>query len=199
MDPTTFEVRPMNPADEDIYSQFMGLSDSVSKWIGLGGWEFSDPGSTRTTWSDMTSSKENRKAFIDSFQQFVKKWGFKGVDIDWEWPAAPERGGNSADTSNQVSLLSEIRQQMGDGFGISVVLPAQLDYLRNMDVKGLEAQADWLNVLTYDLHGPWEPSSAGIKAHTDLHEIEGLLEPLWSGNVDPKKVNLGIANYVSLN
>ena len=190
--PDTFAVGAMNPDDEEIYKQFLALS-GVAKWIGLGGWELTDPGPTHNTWSLMTSTQQNRKAFIDSLKQFIDKWGFEGVDIDWEWPGNAERGGSSGDKQNQVSLLTEMRQALPNE-GLSVVLPAQTKYLNNIDPKSLEAQVDFFNVLTYDLQGSWDTAS-GIAAHTDLGLINKLLEPLWTSNIDPEKVNLGVANY----
>ncbi|KAF1914807.1 hypothetical protein BDU57DRAFT_549890 [Ampelomyces quisqualis] len=199
IDPTTFQVRLMNPEDENIYKEFLALPDNVSKWIGIGGFEFSDPGPTHHAWSDMTSTQQNRKAFIDSLKQFLSIWKFRGVDIDWEWPGHESRGGNAQDGANQVELVKEMRQALGNDFGIGVVIPAQYDYMKNMDPKGLEAQVDWLTILTYDLHGAWDASIPGlgpkIKPHTDLKEIDESLKLIWSSNIDSKKINLGIANY----
>ena len=189
----------MNPDDEAIYKEFLALPGSVEKHIGIGGFEFSDPGTTRHTWSEMTGTPENRKAFIDSLKEFLATWKFQGIDVDWEWPGHAGRGGNAADTQNQVSLLTELRQALGNSFGLSVVLPAQYDYLKNIDVKGLEAQVNWFSVLAYDLHGAWDAAIQGlgpnIKPHTDLKEIDTALELLWSAKVSPQKVNLGTANY----
>jgi chitinase len=84
----------------------MGLGGGFQKWLGVGGWEFSDPGATRTTWSDLAASQENRKAFIDSTIEYLDKYGFQGLDVDWEWPASDNRGGRPDDTKNQVSMLS---------------------------------------------------------------------------------------------
>ncbi|KAF2845251.1 glycoside hydrolase family 18 protein, partial [Plenodomus tracheiphilus IPT5] len=199
IDPKTYEVRPLNPADEAIYDQLLALPGSYRRIIGVGGWEFSDPGATRYTWSNMTSKQENRNAFIESFQQFISKWKFTGIDIDWEWPGSSDRGGNAADKENQVAFVAELRKAMGSDFTISVVIPAQYDYLKNMDPTGLEAQVDWLNILAYDLHGAWDANVNGlgpyIKPHTDLKEIDSALELLWSANVTPKNVVMGLANY----
>jgi GH18 family chitinase len=196
IDPKTFEVRPMNPDDEGIYRQFLALPGSVSKWIGIGGFEFSDAGATHYTWSDMTSTKANRKAFISSLQQFLTKWNFRGVDIDWEWPGHESRGGRPQDGANQVEFLKEIRQTLGSGLGLGVVVPAQYEYMKNLDAKSLESQVDWLTILTYDLHGAWDLAwDPKIKPHTDLKEVDDSLKLLWSNNIDSKKVNLGIANY----
>ncbi|KAF2124648.1 glycoside hydrolase family 18 protein, partial [Dothidotthia symphoricarpi CBS 119687] len=200
IDPTTFAVSPTHPDDEEVYKQFLALPDHVDKYIGIGGWEFSDPSErTHHTWSELASSKENRKAFIDSLKQFLAKWNFRGVDIDWEWPGAETRGGNPSDMRNHIDLLVELRQALGSSWGLSVVLPAQYLYLKNLDPKALEAQVDFFNVLAYDLHGAWDANVPGlgsiIKPHTDLKEIDEALRLLWFNEVSPQKVNLGTANY----
>ncbi|KAJ4376774.1 hypothetical protein N0V86_006892 [Didymella sp. IMI 355093] len=197
--PDTFAVGPMHPDDEKLYADFLGLKDGSEKWIGIGGWEFSDAGPTHQTWSLMASSKNNRQAFISSLLDFLKKWDFAGVDIDWEWPGADTRGGNTAiDKQNQVDLMKELRATLGSR-GLSVVLPAQYAYLQNLDPKALQGSIDAFNVLAYDLHGPWDSSIPGlgpyVKPHTDLNEIDAALGLLWSTGVTPSKVNLGIANY----
>lgn len=119
----------------------------------IGGWEFSDAGATRHTWSQMASTKTNRDAFVVSLLKFLEKWDFAGVDIDWEWPGAETRGGNPAiDMRNQIELMVELRKSLGSR-GLSVVLPAQYEYLKYLDPKALEAQVDFFNLLAYDLHG----------------------------------------------
>lgn len=101
----------------------------------------------------MASSKANRQGFISSLLDFLEKWKFAGVDIDWEWPGAGNRGGNPAiDKQNHVSLMKELREALGSR-GLSVVLPAQYEYLKNLDPKALEGSVDAFNVLAYDLHG----------------------------------------------
>lgn len=85
IDPVSFAVMPMNPADVDLYARFTALkSSSLQTWIAIGGWAFSDPGRTRTTWSDLASTRRNRAAFISSLRDFTDRHGFQGVDLDWE-------------------------------------------------------------------------------------------------------------------
>ena len=104
IDPASFKIRLQNPLDDTVYRQFIQLKQrGVKVWLGVGGWEFSDEGPTRTTWSDMASSAANRKTFISSTVDFIKEYGFQGLDIGWEWPAATSRGGRPKDTQNQVS------------------------------------------------------------------------------------------------
>ncbi|EUC45648.1 glycoside hydrolase family 18 protein, partial [Bipolaris oryzae ATCC 44560] len=198
-DPKNFTVSMEHPDDGEIYKQFLHLPDNVRKGLAIGGWEVSNEGPTRTAWSDMSSTKSNRKAFVDSLKQFLDTWNFTGIEIHWEWPGASNRGGNPADTQNQVDLVHELRECLGKDFTISVVLPAQKEYLKNMAPLKMQNFVDWFTVLTYDLHGPWDAfiNSLGpkIKPHTDLAEINTALDLLTSASLDPAKVNMGIANY----
>jgi GH18 family chitinase len=200
IDPQTYKIREMHPDEEAVYHDFVTRPDGIPKYLGIGGWEFSNPGPTRRTWSQMASTKENRHDFIESLGQFLTKWQFRGVDIHWQWPGAESRGGNpSVDTQNLVALMSELRQALDKIYGISIALPAQYEYLKFMDPKAIEPHVDWFNVLTYDLHGPWDAEVPAfgnkIRPHTDLNEIDKSLQFLWSSNVTSSKVNLGIANY----
>src|SRR5690242_14141806 len=164
-----------------------------------GGWEFSDAGTTRHTWSVMASSKTNRDAFVASLLKLLDKWNFAGVDIDWEWPGAETRGGNPAiDKQNQVDLMKELREALGSR-GLGVVMPAQYEYLKHLNPKALESSVDFFNILAYDLHGPWDATIPGlgplIKPHTDLEEIDTALHLFWFDDINPSKINLGVANY----
>lgn len=123
INPTNFSITPANTGDLALYSQFTALRSAATQtWIVIGGFDFNDPGPTHTTWSDMCSNSANRAAFISSLIHFIKQWGFQGVELDWEYPANPSRGGRPTDTQNLVSLVSEMRKAFGTTYGISVTL-----------------------------------------------------------------------------
>ena len=123
IDPTNFNIVPTNPGDSALYAQFTALRSAVMQtWIAIGGFDFSSPGPTHSTWSDMASTSANRSVFISSLVDFMRKWGFQGVELDWEYPASPTQGGRVEDTQNFVSLVAEMRAAFGTNYGISVTL-----------------------------------------------------------------------------
>lgn len=56
----------------------------------------------------MVSTSANRQTFISSTADLLSQYGFDGIDIDWEYPGADDRGGVPADVANFASLLSEM-------------------------------------------------------------------------------------------
>ena len=83
-DPASYHITPGNDGDVELYAEFNALqSTGVKTWIAIGGFDFSDPGPTRTAWSNMTSTAGSRAAFISSLKSFMSQYGFQGVDLDW--------------------------------------------------------------------------------------------------------------------
>ena len=97
----------------------------------------------------MCSTAANRAAFIQSLLTFLPKYGFTGVDLDWEYPVAPERGGNEADTANLVSLVKEMRAAFGRTYGISMAIAPDYWYLRHFDAKAMESSLDYFGFMAY--------------------------------------------------
>ncbi|KAL2811726.1 hypothetical protein BDW59DRAFT_167964 [Aspergillus cavernicola] len=129
----------------------------------------------------------------------MQTWGFDGVDLDWEYPGADDRGGSSADTVNFVKLLQDMKKDFQGEYGISVTLPASYWYLRWFDLQGMQENVDFLNIMTYNIHGVWDSSNKHtgpyIRPHTNITEIKQGLDLLWRNNIDPSLVNLGLGWY----
>jgi chitinase len=156
IDPNTFSLVPAHPDDVTLMKDFTDLSKNggVKTWIAVGGFDFSDPKTaTHKTWSQMVSTKANRAAFIASAKAFMDTYGFSGIDLDWEYPGAPERGGNKlADTRNLPLLVKEMRAAFGTAYGISVTLAPDYWYLRWFDAKAIEPHVDFLGFMAYGEH-----------------------------------------------
>lgn len=208
--PSSYEVTPMDGATPaslftqtaDVRSLKSGLSD-LKVYISLGGWTFSDNGTdTQPLFSEIASTESNRKKFANNLVDFMKKYGFDGVDIDWEYPGAPDRGGEEHDTSNFVALLKTLKETFDASihgpYGLTFTIPSSYWYLRWFDVPGMLKYADWTNIMSYDLHGVWDkenPIGSIVQSHTNLTEIKLSMELLWRNNVAPEQVVLGLGFY----
>ncbi|OCL06227.1 glycoside hydrolase family 18 protein, partial [Glonium stellatum] len=201
-DPSSFQIAPMDGTSASLYNRFTALKDKnrgLQTWISVGGWSFTDPGPTRTAYSDMTSSSGNRQKFISGLIKFMDTYSFDGVDLDWEYPQADDRGGKAADKENYVALVKEMRAAFGSKYGISMTLPTSYWYLQHFDLPAIQDNVDWFNLMAYDLHGVWDAESKFvgpyIAPHTNISEIDLGLDLLWRAGVTPGKVVMGMGWY----
>ncbi|CAN9141178.1 unnamed protein product [Alternaria alternata] len=173
IDPNTFRIRPWDDADIPLMEDFTALNTNT--WIAVGGYTFSDNGTTHTTWSDLCSTAENRAAFIQSTADFMDKYGFTGVDLDWEYPVEPKRGGSKGDTENSTKLVREMREAYGNKYGISLTLAPDYWYLRYFDAEGMQPYVDFFGFMAYDLHGSWDSDvltlGSLVRGQADVREI----------------------------
>ncbi|KAJ2988998.1 hypothetical protein NUW58_g3690 [Xylaria curta] len=192
-DPGSYKISPMDSNSASLYKRFTGLKDkkkSLQTWISVGGWSFNDDTNkpnTRTAFSDMASSASGRQKFIDSLQNFMQTYGFDGVDLDWEYPAADDRGGKKSDFGNFPELIAEMKSSFGGSYGISLTLPSSFWYLQHFDVVTMQEYVDWDSSNRFT--GPY------IRPHTNLTEITDGLSLLWRAGVKPEKVVLGLGWY----
>ena len=56
-------------------------------------------------YSQMASSPDKRQTFVKSVGDLLTQYNFDGLDMDWEYPAAENRGGRPEDKQNFVSLM----------------------------------------------------------------------------------------------
>jgi len=64
-----------------LYNRFTALKskkNGLQTWISVGGWSFTDPGPTRTAFSDMSSNAGSRATFINNLRSFMSTYGFDG-------------------------------------------------------------------------------------------------------------------------
>ncbi|KAL3453554.1 hypothetical protein BJX65DRAFT_302452 [Aspergillus insuetus] len=213
IEPETFRIVPMNDdggdsVSADTFTEFADMkrkNPALKAVVALGGWTFND---NHTIWqpvfSDIVSSEANRKRFTSEIMAFMARYGFDGVDIDWEYPGAGDRGGRPEDGVNFSKLLFWMRGMfnlsilLGRHYELSFTAPTSYWYLRHFDIKQSVELADFVNLMSYDLHGVWDrenPIGSQVLAHTNLTEINLALNLLWRNGVDPAKVNLGLGFY----
>jgi len=128
--------------------------------ISVGGWTLSDK------FSDVALTAESRAKFAKSAVDFIKKYGFDGVDLDWEYPVSGGLSSNvyrPEDGANYVQLVKEVRRQLevagatdSRHYLLTIAAPAGYDKYNNFQLAAMEPSLDWFNVMTYDYHGTWE-------------------------------------------
>ncbi|GIC89051.1 uncharacterized protein Aud_005452 [Aspergillus udagawae] len=205
INPETFEIAPSLNADIDLYRRVTYLKTidpDLKVFIAIGGWAYNDPGPTATTFSDLAASIEKQKTFFKSLVRFLATYNFDGIDLDWEYPVADDRSGRPEDYKNLPILLKNLKAALkntGGRDGLSITLPASYWYLQHFDVKQISQHIDFLNVMTYDMHGNWDKGNkwlgAYLNAHTNLTEIKNSMDLLWRNDIPPEKVVLGMAFY----
>ncbi|KAH6655949.1 hypothetical protein BKA67DRAFT_675964 [Truncatella angustata] len=193
----------------ELISEFIDLKTTnpgLSCFLSIGGWSFND-GDTADYWSRMASTAAGRKSWSKSVLHTVMEYGFDGVDLDWEYPVASDRGGSEEDAENYIKLLKELRSvfdEEGTSYGITFTIPTSYWYLQNFNISAMvsETGVNWVNVMSYDLHGTWDGNNDGsrwtesvLAGHTNLTEIKIALDLLWRNDVDPSKIVLGMGFY----
>ncbi|KAJ5224936.1 hypothetical protein N7468_006161 [Penicillium chermesinum] len=190
--------------DSDLVTRAAHLKDRFEGLrvnIAIGGWDFND-GATATIWSDLVADYQNTQTFMDSLVAYLKKYGLDGVDLDWEYPVAEDRGGAKEDYGNYVTFVARLRErfdQENPGWEISITLPASYWYLRGFDVEQLQKYISYFNLMSYDFHGLWDKhndwTGPYLKGHTNLTEAKQGLDLLWRNNVKPENVVMGFGFY----
>lgn len=207
--PDDYDIIPMDdgaPPPDSTLAEFAGLkrkNPALQVVIALGGWTFNDNGTIwQPVFSDIVSTESKRAKFISNLKAFMTRYGFDGVDLDWEYPGAPDRGGHEDDGVNFTKLLKEMRTAFDDMSGghkeITFTAPTSYWYLRHFDIKASAEAVDAVNVMAYDLHGIWDannPIGSTVLAHSNLTEINLALNLFWRNQVPAEKLVLGLGFY----
>lgn len=205
VNPDTFGIDDMDSGTASMYKRVTALKQNqpgLEVWIAIGGWAMNDPGPYRTAFSDLAKSESAQDAFFESLLSFMRRNNFDGVDLDWEYPVAEDRGGIEEDFDNYVNFLRRLRDFLngtGRKYGLTLTLPASYWYLRGFNLQEMEPYLDWFNIMTYDIHGVWDSTVKSLGpyayAHTNLTEINLGLELLWRNNINPGRVVMGLGFY----
>ncbi len=168
-------------------------------------------------------------AHQDKFLKQFKSWmthfkNLKGVDYDFEPPIDLQTGGQAPadektveDYKKLFDLVKASRQTLGGEAYISVTITVNKAYLEkiNQSVDGgwfkeISNFADSVNLMTYDLHGPWSQSAdpytsvhAFLKqpdsSRKDEFEInyatDEITSQVLSYGMPREKLQIGIAAY----
>jgi chitinase len=124
--------------------------------LSIGGWE------TSNNFPQVSADPQKRENFARWCVKHIQQFGFDGIDIDWEFPGYKQHKGTDQDRENFTILLQTVRDSLqaledksGKSLLLTVSLPAAAVHLLDIEVDKISSIADYLNIMTYDLHGSW--------------------------------------------
>ncbi|MEL1265669.1 glycosyl hydrolase family 18 protein [Pseudoxanthomonas putridarboris] len=135
---------------------------------------------------------------------------FDGIDIDWEYPNACGLScGTPEDRANFTALLAEFRSQLNavrPGLLLTVAVGAGVDKIAATDPGQYAQHLDFINIMSYDFHGAWEPRTNHHSALFDspndpstgdvrFYNTNDAVEAFLQRGVPAAKLNLGIGFY----
>ncbi|MBA2656628.1 MAG: glycoside hydrolase family 18 protein [Tatlockia sp.] len=167
----------------------------------------------------------NQDKFLKQFKAWMTHFkNLKGIDYDFEPPINPNTGGQLLpdertikDYRNLYNLVRASRESLGQEAYISVTITVNKEYLQtiNQSVSGgwfkeIAKFVDSVNLMTYDLHGPWDYNSDPYTAvHAYLKQpetsrkdefainyaMDTITEQVLSFGMPKEKLQVGLVAY----
>lgn len=165
----------------DLLNDLKKQNPALKTMIAVGGW---NEGSEK--YSKVCHDPFKRKAFVTTAIDMVVKHNLNGFDLDWEYPA--QRGGAASDRECFSVLVKELREECNRR-GLNDILlsaavsanKAQIPY--SYEPAVMSKYLDFINVMSYDLHGSWEKETnhhAALNSHSCENPLENYLNMVSS-------------------
>jgi GH18 family chitinase len=203
---TDYEVEVGGVQSTYQFNEFKRLK-GVKRILSFGGWEFSASPATYAIFRDGVTAA-NRLKMATKIANFIKKHDLDGVDIDWEYPGAPDfpdiPAASKADGPNYLLFLGILKNLLPRK-SISIAAPSSYWYLKQFPIKDIGRLVDYIVYMTYDLHGQWDAGNSNsqegcdngncLRSQVNLTETKQSLAMITKAGVPANKVIVGITSY----
>ena len=150
--------------DNNFYTRVSGLkSKGVKVSLALGGWN----DSLGDKYSRLVRNPQARARFVKHALEFLEKYGFEGLDLDWEYPVCWQTECNKGMPDEKEGFTALVRE-LSEAFvpkGLllsTAVSPSKKIIDAGYDVPQLAKYFDWIAVMTYDFHGQWDKKTGHV-------------------------------------
>ncbi|GEM_PF-767655 len=144
------------------------------------------------------TSGTHRTVFVNNLVGFITRYGYDGIDIDWE-PL------EQTDSAQFVLFINELTSTL-NSISPRLLLTAAVGSMPAMYAQ-VQSSFDQINIMTYDMSGPWDgwvtwhnsplyngnnrfPGTNGL-----LPGVHGLVETFTAAGISPAKLGIGIGFY----
>ncbi|UTZ42852.1 chitinase C-terminal domain-containing protein [Vibrio campbellii] len=128
---------------------------------------------TMTTNTDGSINHAGIEKFATSAVEMMRTYKFDGLDIDYEYPTSMAGAGNPYDKdfmeqrrpylwASYQELMKVLREKLdaasaqdGIHYMLTIAAPSSGYLLRGMETFDVTKYLDYVNIMTYDLHGAW--------------------------------------------
>lgn len=198
------------PRDFVVLRALKQRNPALKTLISVGGWAGSKD------FSNVALTPQARRKFAASALDFIRKNGFDGVDIDWEFPVAGGDAGNAMrpeDKQNYTLLLQALREQLDSAgrqehrsYLLTAAVGNNQAFFQNTEMAKVAAILDWVNIMTYDFSGTWnkfaghvaplynDPALARPEANPKFN-VSSTVEMALQDGIPAAKLVLGMPFY----
>ncbi|KAF6806557.1 chitinase [Colletotrichum plurivorum] len=198
---------------EDVFAEFqfqqLKKLRGPKRIISFGGWVFSAEKPFYHIFRNGVKAG-NRDKLANNLVKYVVDNNLDGLDIDWEYPSAPNLGegvpeGDPSEALDYLRLLSLLRSKLPKDKSLSIAAPASHWYLKQFPIKAMSELLDYIVYMTYDLHGQWDagnkwatrgcPTGNCLRSHVNRTETMNTLVMITKAGVPSNKVLVGVSSY----
>ncbi|GGK73431.1 phosphatidylinositol-specific phospholipase C domain-containing protein [Mangrovihabitans endophyticus] len=187
----------------NLLTKYKRLHPRVKTLISVGGWAGSTGFYAMTTNADGSVNQGGINTFAGSVVDFLRTYGFNGVDIDFEYPTVLDDSGNPSDwaVSNPrrkglpqayTALMKTLRENLdrasaadGHYYLLTSASSASGYLVRGMANQQALRYQDFTNLMAYDYHGTWNdvvgPNATLYDDHKDPELADLYSTPEYGG------------------